>query len=319
MKDYPPERVAALTGISAPRLREITRFFAENQPASFIIGCAPEHSAPNSIQDIRAINLLFIIAGAIDVEGGSLIGGPYGDFIPDAAMEANEALSPEQRRKQLGSDRFRFLSYPGWELVVEQLRKKWGENHPAAVYLNCMAHAPTAFRAMLTGKPYPVKALIVSASNPILSFANSRLVYRALKALDLLVPLDITWTPTAQLSDYVLPAACWLERPDMGNFASIGSYPLVQIGEAAIPERVPGQYDRRNDYEFWRELGLRVGQENDWPWETFEAVWEYRLRGLMEKQGVKTLSELVHKKRWDVTPPQPGLCDEVRLPRPRAR
>ncbi|SEM11065.1 Anaerobic selenocysteine-containing dehydrogenase [Syntrophus gentianae] len=308
VKAYPPERVAALTGISVPRLREITRFFTENQPATVTIGCAPEHSAPNSINDIRAINILFAIAGSIDVAGGALIGGPYEDFIPDAALEANEALSPEQRRKQLGSDRFRFLSYPGWELVVEQLRKKWGNHHPAAVYLNCMAHGPTAFRAMLTGKPYPVRGLIVSASNPLLSFANSKLVYRALKALDLLVTLDITWTPTAQLSDYVLPAACWLERPDMGNFASIGSYPLVQIGEAAVPASVPGSYDRRNDYEFWRGLGVRLGQEKDWPWETFEAVWEYRLQGMMKKEGVETLAELVHKQRWAVTPPQPGLC-----------
>lgn len=319
VKDWPPERAAALTGISVPRLREITRFFAENQPATVTIGCAPEHSAPNSIQDIRAINILFTIAGSIDVAGGSLIGGPYEDFIPDAAMEANEALSPEQRRKQLGSNRFRFLSYPGWELVVEQLRKKWGDRHPAAVYLNCMAHAPTAFRAMLTGEPYPVKALIVSASNPLLSFANSRLVYKALKALDLLVTLDITWTPTAQLSDYVLPAACWLERPDMGNFASIGSYPLVQIGEAAIPASVSGQYDRRNDYEFWRGLGMRLGQEKDWPWETFEAVWEYRLQSLMRRHSVKTLSELVHKKRWEVSPPQPGLCASGPLATPSGK
>ncbi len=319
VKAWPPERTAALTGISASRLGEITRFFAENQPSTFTIGCAPEHSAPNSIQDIRAINILFTIAGSIDVAGGSLIGGPYEDFIPDAALEANEALSAEQRRKQLGSDRFRFLSYPGWELVVEQLRKKWGDNHPAAVYLNCMAHAPTAFRAMLTGEPYPVKALIVSASNPLLSFANSRLVYKALKALDLLVTLDITWTPTAQLSDYVLPAACWLERPDMGNFASIGSYPLVQIGEAAIPASVPGQYDRRNDYEFWRGLGMRLGQEKEWPWETFEAVWEYRLQSLMRRHSVKTLSELVHKKRWEVSPPQPGLCASGPLATPTGK
>jgi thiosulfate reductase / polysulfide reductase chain A len=319
VKEYPPEKVSRITGLSEYRLREASRFFAAHQPAAYVIGEAPEHSPPNSIQAIRAINILFAVAGSIDVEGGGLIAGPCPGFIPDAAMEANDALSPEQRRKQIGSDRFRFLSYPGWDLVVNELKKKWGERHPGAAYLNCLAHAPSVFRAMLTGNPYPVKALIVSASNPLLSYANSRLVHRALKALDLLVTLDITMTPTAQLSDYVLPAACWLERPDMGNFASVGAYPLVQIGEAALPARVPGEYERYNDYEFWRELGLRLGQEEDWPWKTFEEVWEYRLGEIMRERGVKNLSEFIRSRRWEMEAIQPGLCSRGPLATPSGK
>ncbi|MFH1567298.1 MAG: molybdopterin-dependent oxidoreductase [Gemmatimonadota bacterium] len=306
LEEYPPERVAAITGLSVPQLEETARFYAAHQPSTMVIGVAAEHSAPNSIQAIRAINLLRALVGSVDVAGGELIGGPYPGFVTDAGMEANEALPAAQRRKQLGADRFRFLSYPGWELVVEQLRKKWGEQHPGAAYLNCMAHAPTAFRAMLTGEPYPVKALLVSASNPLLSYGNTRLVYEALKAAELLVTFDLTWTPTAVLSDYVLPAASWLERPDMGNFASVGAYPLVQVGEAALPASVPGQYDRLDDYQFWRQLGLRLGQESDWPWETFEAVWEYRLGGLMQQRGQRTLREFVHDRRWAAERPEPG-------------
>ncbi|NLC69875.1 MAG: molybdopterin-dependent oxidoreductase [Desulfuromonadaceae bacterium] len=319
VRDYPPDRVARITGLSEYRLREISRFFAAHQPATFTIGVASEHSPPNSIQAVRAINILFTIAGSIDVEGGGLLAGPVPGFIPDAAMEANEALSPEQRKKQLGSDRFRFLSYPGWELVVEQLSRKWGERHPAAAYLNCMAHAPSLFRAMLTGKPYPVKGLIVSASNPLLSYANTKLVYRALKALDLLVTLDITWTPTAQLSDYVLPAACWLERPDMGNFSSVGAYPVVQIGEAALPAQIPGRYDRFDDYRFWRELGMRLGQEESWPWPTFEKVWEYRLREIMDRRGVDSLSGFIRTRRWETASPEPGRCGEGTLATPSGK
>jgi thiosulfate reductase/polysulfide reductase chain A len=317
--EYPPEKVARITGLSLDRLREIARFFGKHQPATFVIGEASEHSSPNSVQAIRAINVLFAIAGSIDVEGGGLIVGPCGDFIPDAAMEENEALPAEQRRKQIGSDRFRFLSYPGWELVEAELRKKWGDRHPAAAYLNCMAHAPSVFRAMLTGRPYPVKALIVSASNPLLSYANTKLVYRAMKATELLVTFDITWTPTAQLSDYVLPAACWLERPDMGNFASVGAYPLIQIGEAALPARVPGKYERLNDYEFWRELGVRLGQGEYWPWKTFEDVWEFRLKEIMEKRQAGSLSELVRSRRWEVDSPQPGLCARGSLATPSGK
>ncbi len=318
-QSFAPERVAGITGLSQDAVRETARFYAAHQPSNMTIGVASEHSAPNSIQAIRAINILRAIVGSIDVEGGDLISGPCPGFIPDVCLEANEMLPPEQRRKQLGGDRFRFLGYPGWELIEAQMRKGWGERHSAAVNLHSAAHAPTVFRAMLTGKPYPVKALLVSCSNPLLSYANTNLVYRALMASELLVTFDITWTPTAAISDYVLPAACWLERPDMGNFASVGGYPLVQVGEAAVPARVPGEYERLNDYDFWRELGLRLGQSDQWPWQDFEAVWEYRIRELMAEGGHSSLAEFVHRQRAVVVPPEAGRCRQGPLATPSGK
>ncbi|MFP4058620.1 MAG: molybdopterin-dependent oxidoreductase [Candidatus Brocadiia bacterium] len=309
-REYPPERVAAITAMPPDTVRHVARFYAAHQPSQMVIGVAPEHGAPNSIQAVRAINCLRAICGSVDVAGGDLITGPHPRFVPDVCLEANERLAPEQRAKQLGSDRFRFLGYPGWELIEAQMRRKWGERHAAAVNLHSCAHAPTAFRAMLSGKPYPVRALLVAGSNPLLSYANSTLVYRALMSLDLLVTSDITWTPTTLISDYVLPAACWMERPDMGNFAAVGGYPLVQMGQAALPAIVPGEHERLDDYQLWRQLGLRLGQEDDWPWETFEELWEYRLQELMAEAGTATLDEFVARKRHDVCPPRPGLAAE---------
>jgi anaerobic selenocysteine-containing dehydrogenase len=310
LRDYPPERTGAICGLTPERVVETARFFASNQPSNIVIGVAAEHSPPNSVQSIRAINILLAVCGSVDIEGGMLIARPLDDFITDAAMELNDTLAPEQRAKQIGADRFRFLSYPGWELVEEQVRKKWGENHAAGAYLNCMAHAPSVFRAMLTGEPYPVRALISSASNPLLSHANTKLVYEALMSLDLLVTLDLTWTPTAMISDYVLPAASWLERPDMGNFCSIGAYPLVQLGEAALPSSIEGRYERYDDYRFWRELGLRLGQGVNWPQQTFEQVWEHRLGSIFKKRGVKTVGEFVRQQRWEKGIVEPGQCGE---------
>ena len=317
--EFPPERVADKTGLGPDTIREAARFYAAHQPSNMVIGVAAEHCAPNSIQAVRAINLLRALVGSVDVPGGDIIGGPCPGFLPDVVMELNERLSAEQRDKQLGSERFRFLGYPGWKLIEEQMRRGWGERHSAAVNLHSCAHAPTVFRAALTGKPYPVKAILVSCSNPLLSYANTKLVYQALKATELLVTFDITWTPTALLSDYVLPAACWMERPDMGNFASVGGYPLVQLGEAAVPARVPGQYERLNDYEFWRELGLRLGQEGDWPWPTFEDVWAYRVREITEESGCSSFDEFMQTKRWKVVPPSAGRCRRQGLATPSGK
>jgi anaerobic selenocysteine-containing dehydrogenase len=84
--------------------------------------------------------------------------------------------------------------------------------------------------------------------------------------------MDFFMTPSAQLADYVLPATTYLERP------WIWAYSGIVGSERAMPKSVEGRYDRRDDYDFWRRLGLQLGQsEEDWPWETLEEVYDYRL------------------------------------------
>ena len=55
-------------------------------------------------------------------------------------------------------------------------------------------------------------------------------------------------------------------------FSSIGAYPLVQLGEAALPALVEGEHDRYDDYRFWRELGVCLGQKKHWPQKTFDQI-----------------------------------------------
>jgi anaerobic selenocysteine-containing dehydrogenase len=117
---------------------------------------------------------------------------------------------------------------------------------------------------MLEGRPYPIRAMIVLASNPMLSQADSGLVYRALKSLDLLVVMDLFRTPTAMLADYLLPAAGSLERPVVQTNA--GTANIAYGGDRAIDPL----YERRANFDFWRALGVRMGQEREWPWKTFQ-------------------------------------------------
>ena len=56
-------------------------------------------------------------------------------------------------------------------------------------------HQPTLYRAMITGEPYPVRALIIRAHNPMVVQANTKLIYKALKSLDLSVVMDYWLTP----------------------------------------------------------------------------------------------------------------------------
>ena len=106
--------------------------------------------------------------------------------------------------------------------------------------------------------------------------ANVKLVYKALKALDLYVVHDYFMTPSAQLADYVFPITSWMERPLLWDHR--GHDTVIWAGEQGLPNVMPGEYDRRTDYEFYRGLGIRLGQEEHWPWENLEQVFDERLK-----------------------------------------
>jgi anaerobic selenocysteine-containing dehydrogenase len=100
-------------------------------------------------------------------------------------------------------------------------------------------------------------------------------------------------TPSAELADYVLPPACWLERPILFDFN--GYSPYVTAGEAALPTSIPGEYDHKTDYDVFRELAIRLGKGQYWPWKNLEEYYDH----LLEGTGL-THHEYVHQRRYEL-------------------
>ena len=65
---------------------------------------------------------------------------------------------------------------------------------------------------ILTDHPDRFRALLVESANPVHSLADSVRMREALRALDLVVVIDIALTETAREADYVLPASSQLEK-----------------------------------------------------------------------------------------------------------
>ena len=73
---------------------------------------------------------------------------------------------------------------------------------------------------MITGKPYPVKGMLVFGGNHFLGCADAKnLTYEAYKRLEFLMVADLFMTPVAEMADVVLPAAGWLERSSISGLA----------------------------------------------------------------------------------------------------
>ncbi len=271
-REYSPEKVTQITWVPAEKIREAARMYATNKPAGSYNKMGLEH-IPNTVEALHARFILPIITGNVDIRGGDLLRRPNPQIRAESGIELSEKLPPEQKAKALGVERFKLLCWPGYDLIQENVERVWGRRLVQSRH--CYVPVPSLFRAMLTDKPYPVKALITLAANPMVTMPNTKLIYKALKRLELHMVMDFWLTPSAELADYVLPAASWLERPQL--FTGEGIISSIEVSEEAFPPAKEGEYERRTDFDLWRGLGIRLGQEEHWPWKTVEELLSHRL------------------------------------------
>ena len=193
---YPPEKVAAWTGISAEDIRTLAREYATTHPAVIRVNYGIQRSDYGGMA-MRAVCMLPCLIGSWKEVGGGLqlsLSGAFGLNKPALEM-------PELMQKSLG--------------------------RPARV-VN-MVQLGTALNA-LDGPP--VKALFVYNSNPAAVCPNHNEVIRGLKRPDLFTVVhEQFFTDTTDYADIVLPATTFFEHKDLQG--AYGHY-YLQVSEQAI-------------------------------------------------------------------------------------
>jgi anaerobic selenocysteine-containing dehydrogenase len=86
--------------------------------------------------------------------------------------------------------------------------------------------------AMLTGRPYPVRALYASGVNILVTYPDTRRTIEALRSLDFVAVAAHAMTPTAEQADIVLPKTTTLEEEEV-SFMPSG--PTVLFTRALVP------------------------------------------------------------------------------------
>ena len=111
---------------------------------------------------------------------------------------------------------------------------------------------PLFGREVLAAKDPPVRAVWITAGNPVTMLPESGTTAEALRTRDFVVVVDSFMTDTARLAHLVLPTTTLLEADDL-----LGAYGHHQLGVArpvtAPPEGV------RSDLEIIQDLAARVG------------------------------------------------------------
>ncbi|MEV6657274.1 molybdopterin-containing oxidoreductase family protein [Nocardia fluminea] len=277
--EYPPERVADITGVDAQLIRRAARMYAGARSA--VIPWSPvADQQVSSTSIIRLQAILRAICGHLDVPGGELLYGFNPEMRSESVIEMHEALSPEQRAKQLGYNQFPVYTHRVGEMLGPHTERVYGNRYANLIMGSYMANPSLLFRAMSTGDPYPVKAFFTLGNNTLMSYPNQQQVRAGLLKQDLIVAHELFMTPTARLADFVLPGDTWLERPNVHD--SFGWRSWLVASEKAIDP--PGEC--RSVFEFWRDLGTRMGLAEHLPWTSLESMLDYRLEpsGMTYKQ-----------------------------------
>ena len=267
VRPYTPAHVAAVCGLPEDDIVRAARLFGRAGAAALVSGRGVDQVGANVAPTHRAICCLRAVTGNVDAPGSCVLAeGP--DFVSEMELEMSDALAPEHRARCLNTPFTPLQCYDGYDRA-RKLTEKLGRTLPERYLTSALPHL--VLRAMEEGEPYPVRALIVNATNPLLTYADTHRVFDALMGLDLLVVLDYYMTPTAMIADYVLPAAGAIERPVLqvhGGVANMGY---------GGPAAVEPYYERRCDYDVFRGLGMRLGQEDAWPEETLADAFAAQL------------------------------------------
>ncbi len=259
---YPLDRVADITGVEPELIAKAARLYATTKPG--VIPWSPiTDQQVSSTSAIRLHSVLRALTGNLDVQGGERFLPFNSNVVHDTDIECHDALSPEQKAKQLGADEFPVFTYRGLEPYRQPTKRVFGREWANLITGQYMANPTSVFRAMATGEPYPVKAFLSVGNNTLMAFANMQQIYRGLMNQDLIVAHEHMMTPTAQLADYVLPGDAWLERPSM----------MVGVSPAAMAP--PGEC--RSVFDLWTGLSHRMGLGEHFPWPSLEALYDYRL------------------------------------------
>jgi anaerobic selenocysteine-containing dehydrogenase len=254
VKQYPPEKVAQITWVPADAIRKIARLFATVKPACINPGTCSIDQHINGFQTNRALALLQIVTGNVDVKGGwTTI-----PFIRLGDLRVPEVGEP------IGAE-----SHP-------LFRRFWGRTSP---YGQQMLFAD----AVLDGKPYPLKAMIVQGGNPALTLPDATRIHQAMRKLELLVTVDLFMTETAKLSDIVLPACTHMEKGGVGYVYGVNTCIPYALLRKKVVEPVGESWP---DWKIWTELGRRMGYQEQFPWNTEEEVIDFFLKpsGLTREQ-----------------------------------
>ncbi|MFG1934879.1 molybdopterin-dependent oxidoreductase [Mycobacterium sp. NPDC048908] len=229
--DWSPERVAAVTGIGADRIRGLARELAGTERAVVYgrIGLCNQEFGSLASWLVDVINIL---TGHFDVEGGAMFPRAAAWSVTVQPIPGLEDGAPEFGR---------------YRTRVRGAKEVLGQ-----VPVSCLAEE------IATPGEGQIKALITVAGNPVLSTPAGHKLDEVLPALDAMIAVDLWLNETTRHADVFLPAPSPLEQPHHDDL--ILNFAINSIANYSPPVFAPQDPDRPEEWEILIRLtGLCTG------------------------------------------------------------
>ncbi|MFG2096777.1 molybdopterin-dependent oxidoreductase [Streptomyces sp. NPDC048612] len=262
LQDYPPARVAELTGIPEEDLRRAAEWIgaADDWMSCWTMGL---NQSTHGTWNTNALVNLHLATGAICRPGS----GPFSLTGQPNAMGGREMGYmgpglPGQRSTLVAEDR----------AFVEEL---WGLG-PGTLRADEPGRGTVEmFRRMADGD---IKACWIICTNPVASVANRRTVIEGLEAAQFVVAQDVfAETETNAYADVVLPAAMWGESEGV-MVNSERSLTLVRQAADAPGEAWP-------DWRIIARVACEMGYEDAFSYDSAEEIFEEIKRAWNPRTG----------------------------------
>jgi len=259
---FTPEEAERITRVPAEDIRVAAREIAQAQNACFLYDTGLEYTN-SGLQNTRAVLILEALTGNYDVPGGTVINIPPWGFI----VNRSRRITPPAGKQAIGADR-----YPLYTLYRRE------------------AQAMELPKAILEGKPYPIRALLVVGASILTAYPDPDLWRRCYEKLDFLLVADRVPTEETLYADIVLPACTVFEY---------GGY-VVQGRRVAVRQPVIEPLgESRADWDIAIALANKLGYGHLYPRSVDEMVeWAFEGTGL-------DLEELRRRPEGIELPPVP--------------
>ena len=229
VKEFSAEKMAAPTGILADKIREIALDFAA-APTAVAYGRVGVSTQAFGGLCQWLITCLNIVTGNLDSIGGAMFASPAVDILQGM--------------------KYRNI-FNRWQSRVRKLPESMGE-------LPVSALAEEILTPKGENTEGPIRAMITSCGNPILSTPNGLQLDKAFSELEFYVAIDIYLNETTQYADIILPTATGLEVSHYDiTFNILSVRNTAKYSPALFPKAEGAKYD----WEIFQELAHRMSGE----------------------------------------------------------
>ncbi len=238
VRAYDPDRVAAITGLSAATIVRLAREYATTTPAVIRLNYGMQRHAGGGMA-VRTVSCLPALTGAWRHAAGGILLSTSGAFgMNTAALHRPDLIWNNPRTINMSAIGDALL---GAGRTVSFNRD--AEHHPV--------------EDRLTPLDPPIRAIYVYNSNPVAVAPDSRKVVRGFEREDLFTVVhEIFQTDTADYADILLPATTQLEQHDVHRAYGHLYVVLNQPSIAPLGEALPNT-------EVFRRLARAMGFTED--------------------------------------------------------